>query len=440
MKFFDLIALIWSNLARRKGRVALTAIGVIIGTTAVVLLVSLGVGLQKNAESQLGGIGDLTRIVVYPGMSESSGPMVAVEVGPGGMPSPSAPLNDAALASIAALPGVTAVIPQDYFQGGATIQIGRLEGGGGILGAGTEDLATLGVTAEQGTTDLLRGTIIVGSQVANNFYDPRLRPGQEPPAPPDLYDQSLTIVLQKWTEDGTVVTKKVRARVAGVLAEARDEPDWSIYMPLSEVEGYNAWSTGQRIDRTKTGYNTVVVKVDDVDNVLDVTDQITALGFQAYTPQSFVQGISGFYMVLQMVFGAMGAIALLVAAIGIANTMTMAILERTREIGLMKAVGASNRDVLAIFLGEAAGIGFIGGLGGIVISWGLGQVLNVIVLGYLAGQAAQTGAPPPTGAIATPLWLPSAALLFATLMGLVSGLYPALSAATLAPVAALKYE
>jgi putative ABC transport system permease protein len=419
--------------------VALTAIGVIIGTTAVVLLVSLGVGLQKNAESQLGGIGDLTRIVVYPGFTEGGGPVV-IDAAGGGAPEQTAPLNDAALASIAALPGVTAVIPQDYFQAGATMKIGRLEGGGSILGAGTDDLAALGVTAEQGTTQLLRGTVIVGSAVANNFYDPRLRPGQEPPAPPNLYDQTLNIELMKWLEDGTVVTKKVRARVAGVLAEMRDEPDWSIYMPLSEVEGYNTWALGQRIDRNKTGYNTVIVKVNSVDEVLDVTEQITALGFQAYTPQSFVQGISGFYMILQIVFGAMGAIALLVAAIGIANTMTMAILERTREIGLMKAVGASNRDVLAIFLGEAAGIGFIGGLGGIVISWGLGQVLNVIVLGYLAGQAAQTGAPPPTGAIATPLWLPTAALLFATLMGLVSGLYPALSAATLAPVAALKYE
>jgi putative ABC transport system permease protein len=439
MKFFDLLALIIGNLARRKGRVALTAIGVIIGTTAVVLLVSLGVGLQQNAESQLGGIGDLTRIVVYPGFSEGGGGPVVIDAA-GGPPAQTAPLNDAALASIAALPGVTAVIPQDYFQAGATMKIGRLEGGGSILGAGTADLAALGVTAEQGTTELLRGTVIVGSAVANNFYDPRLRPGQEPPAPPNLYDQTLSIELMKWLEDGTVVTKKVRARVAGVLAEMRDEPDWSIYMPLSEVEGYNTWAMGQRINRDETGYNTVIVKVNSVDEVLDVTEQITALGFQAYTPQSFVQGISGFYMILQIVFGAMGAIALLVAAIGIANTMTMAILERTREIGLMKAVGASNRDVLAIFLGEAAGIGFLGGLGGIVISWGLGQVLNVIVLGYLAGQAAQTGAPPPSGAIATPLWLPTAALLFATLMGLVSGLYPALSAATLAPVAALKYE
>ena len=157
-----------------------------------------------------------------PGVAVESSGGVAIEVvGPGGMPEPAAPLNDAALASIAALPGVTAVIPQDYFQAGATIKLNRLEGGGSILGAGTEDLANLGVTAEQGTTELLPGTVIVGSQVAANFYDPRLRPGQEPPAPPDLYDQTLTIQLMKWMEDGTVVTKDVRARVVGVLVDGR---------------------------------------------------------------------------------------------------------------------------------------------------------------------------------------------------------------------------
>jgi len=172
MKLTDLIALIWSNLARRKGRVALTAIGVVIGTTAVVLLVSLGVGLQQNAQSQLGGIGDLTRITVYPGFSETGGAVVMDAQG-NGAPAQTAPLNEAALQAIAAIPGVTAVIPQDYFMGGATIKIGRLEGGGSIIGAGTEELSALGVTAAQGTTDLARGTIIVGSQVANNFYDPR---------------------------------------------------------------------------------------------------------------------------------------------------------------------------------------------------------------------------------------------------------------------------
>jgi putative ABC transport system permease protein len=136
----------------------------------------------------------------------------------------------------------------------------------------------------------------------------------------------------------------------------------------------------------------------------------------------------------------MGAIALLVAAIGIANTMTMAILERTREIGLMKAVGATNRHVLTVFLGEAAGIGFLGGLGGIIFGWGLGQIANVFVLAYLAGQSVQNGSPPPTAAVSTPAWLPLFSLVFATIIGLLSGLYPALSAATLSPIKALKYE
>ena len=188
------------------------------------------------------------------------------------------------------------------------------------------------------------------------------------------------------------------------------------------------------------GYNQVIVKVADAKQALDVADQIVTLGFQAFTMQSFVEGLNSFYMVLQVVFGGMGAIALLVAAIGIANTMTMSILERTREIGLMKAVGATNRDVLSIFLGEAAGIGFLGGLGGVVIGWLAGQALNVLAIVYLANQSTQQGGPPPSVAVYTPAWLPLFALAFATLIGMISGLYPALRAATMIPVQALKYE
>ncbi|MCZ2112991.1 MAG: ABC transporter permease [Anaerolineae bacterium] len=435
MKFIDLLTLIWSNLARRKGRVALTTIGVIIGTAAVVLLVSLGIGLQRNAESQLGGIGDLTRITVNPGFATEG-----MSVSGPGMPGASMPLNQMAIDSIAAIPGVVSVIPQDYFNGWPNIKFGKLEGGASMIGLGTNDLNQLGVTAAQGELTLARGTAIVGSEVAKSFYDPRQRPGQPPPDPPDLYDQMLNIDLVKWDDTGTEIRKKVRAHVVGVLEATQGEPDWSIYIPMADLDVYNAWVSGQRIDRDKNGYNALIVKVDDVSRVTDVADQIVALGYQAWSPQSFVEGITSFYVILQVVFGSMGAIALLVAAIGIANTMTMAILERTREIGLMKAVGANNRDVLAIFLGEAAGIGFLGGLGGVLISWALGQVLNVLVIAYMAGQAAQSGGMPMTSAVATPLWLPLSALVFATLMGLVSGLYPALNAATLAPMMALKYE
>jgi putative ABC transport system permease protein len=261
------------------------------------------------------------------------------------------------------------------------------------------------------------------------------------PVPPDLYDQTIQLVLIKWDPvDGTEIRKTVKLKIVGVLEETRGESDWSVYIPLDDLTKYNEWAMGRRINRNRDGYNQVTVKVENVDQVLGISEQITQLGYQAYTPQSFVEGINSFFLILQVIFGGVGAIALLVAAIGIANTMAMAILERTREIGLMKAIGATNRDVLSIFLGEAAGIGFVGGVGGVVLGWSAGQIINVLAVAYLAGQAAQQGSPPPTSAVTTPLWLPVFAIIFSTLIGLLSGLYPALRAATMVPVTALKYE
>lgn len=441
MGIFDLLSLIFENLNRRKARVALTAIGVVIGTAAVVLLVSLGVGLQQNAASQLGGIGDLTQIFVYPsfdgGLEGGGGGGGSI---PGGEKPIKTNISNSSLEELAGIPHVAAVVPQDYFQGNAVISYKRLEAYSQIIGVGSENLTNLGLKPQQGTLELQPGTILIGYTVPQNFYDPRLRPGQEPPPPPELMGETVVLTLIKFSADGLEVRKTVRLKVAGIIAESKAESDWAMYVSMKDIESWNSWTAGKPIDRNKTGYPTVLVRADSVENVLDVTDQITALGYQAFTPQSFVQGINGFYVVLQVIFGGVGAIALLVAAIGIANTMAMAILERTREIGLMKAVGATNQQVLTVFLGEAAGIGFIGGLGGVGIGWGLSQVLNVLAMAYLAGQAAETGGPPPTVAVSTPVWLPLFSLVFATFVGLLSGLYPALSAATLAPVKALKYE
>lgn len=442
MRLLDLLRLIVENLGRRKARVALTAIGVVIGTAAVVVLVSLAIGLQKNATRSLGGIGDLTQIQVMPNYGgEMAKPgMVVQRVGGASANANQKLITNESLTELAALPGVISVIPRDYIQGPTMLSYNKLEGGANIIGIGTKDLSLLGLTAKSGTLTLEKGTMIVGSMVANNFYDPKMRPGQQPPAPPDLQDQQLKLVLLKFSQDGIQSRKTITSRVIGVIAESKGEADYSIYMPMDDVSGYNEWLTGRRTNRRRDGYNQAIVKVDKVENVLGVTDQITALGYQAFTPQSFVQGINGFFVILQVIFGGVGAIALLVAAIGIANTMAMAILERTREIGLMKAVGATNRDVLSVFLGEAAGIGFVGGIGGVILGWGAGQVINVLAMAYLAGRAAQQGGAPPTVAVYTPAWLPIFALVFATLVGLVSGLYPALRAATLVPVSALKYE
>jgi putative ABC transport system permease protein len=203
MKIFDLVRLILGNLSRRKARVALTAIGVVIGTAAVVILVSLAIGLQKNANEQLYGIGDLTQIQVMPAyeMMEGGGGGMVVQVGGGkgtGQPQPARLLTNSALDELRAVPGVDSVIAREYLMTGVLIKYQKMEGGSGIIGIDAPDLASLRLEATEGGTELGRGTVVIGAMVANNFYDPRQRPGQEPPPPPQLYGQQIQLVISKY--------------------------------------------------------------------------------------------------------------------------------------------------------------------------------------------------------------------------------------------------
>ena len=432
MRFIDLVTLIIDNLKRRKGRVVLTAIGVIIGTAAVVTLVSLGAGLQKNATSQLWGINDLSSIEVYPGYPEMGGSRMVVEITEDDIKK----ITPETIAAFEALPGVERVIIKQYINAGMEIKLDKLTAWTNMMGVNLDDLAEMGLEAQSGVTELAKGTVIVGSAIKNNFFDPNQRPGDEPPEFPDLMGKTLKVDVIKWTEDGGETRKTYRLLVAGVLEETRGESDYTMYLNWDTVTQINEWVAGKRIDFNKEGYNNVTVKAASPDVVLDVTQQITDLGYMAYTPQEAVEGINSFFTIMQIIFGGVGAIALLVAAIGIENTMAMAILERTREIGIMKAIGATNNNILSIFLGEAAGIGFLGGVGGFILGWAICGIINILAGSYLTSQSGGGT----TIATSIPFWLPLFSIVFATLVGLISGLYPALSAATLVPVNALKYE
>ena len=439
MRFFDLITLIFTNLGRRKGRVALTAVGVVIGTAAVIILVSLAIGLQRSATSQLYGISDLTRIEVYPDYSEAAMDKIPMPEG-NGRAGQVQMITPKTIEDIKAIPGVKEVIARDYLNGSAVMKYGRLENWASVIGVSVDNLDVLDYTLKEGITELEHGTAVIGGWVAKNFYDPQMRPGQEPPEQPELLGENIRLVISKWTMDGMEVKKTVNLRIVGVLAETRSESDSFLFVRLDDITPWNEWINGRRINRNKDGFNNLVVKAYSADEVIDITEEINNLGYMAYASQSYVEGINSFFIVLQIVFGGVGAIALLVAAIGIANTMTMAILERTREIGLMKAIGASNRDVLSIFLGESAGIGLLGGLGGVLIGWLAGQMLNAVALNFLANQAAEGGAAVPSAVVVSPPWLLLFALAFSILVGLISGLYPSLRTAALVPVTALKYE
>jgi putative ABC transport system permease protein len=443
MRFLDLIRLIVDNLNRRKGRVLLTAIGVTIGTASVVILVSLGSGLQKVYTSQLWGIGSLSQVQVYPNYGDSMGGGVMIGGGGGGgggMASQMKMITPQTIRDITALEGVKDVITRDFVQVNAMVTLGKFETWGNLVGMGTNDLSMMDFKVQEGTLELESGTAIIGAPVLNGFYDPKARPGVDPGTPPNPIEVGLRLVLTKYATDGTEIKKTIPVRVVGIIAESRGESDYTIYMPIEDINKINEWGMGRRINRTKDGYQQLIVIASNASTALPISEKIKEMGYQAYTPQEYIQGINSFFMILQLVFGGVGAVALIVAAIGIANTMAMAILERTREIGLMKAVGATNRDVLSIFLGEAAGIGFIGGIVGVALGWGSCFVVNYLLVGYLSSQASANGTVPLTQVVATPIWLPILGLVFATLVGLISGLYPALRAATLLPVTALKYE
>ena len=435
MRFIDLISLILDNLGRRKGRVVLTAIGVVIGTAAVVTLVSLGAGLQKNATSSLWGISDLASIQVYPGFPQKLG-NVPVEIKEEDIKK----LTPDAIAAFEAIPGVERVIVFTQFQGGSEINYEGLQTWGNMTSVNVADLKDMGLEASQGVTTLEKNQMIIGSWIPRNFYNPKQRPDDPPLEPPELFGQSLKVKLQKYSNDGTMSQRTFNIEVVGVLKETKGESDGVIYVPESMMTQWNEWVTGKKIDRNKQGYDRVIVRAVRPEDTVGISEQINDMGFQAWTPQSTVEGINSFFTIMQLVFGGVGAIALLVAAIGIANTMTMAILERTREIGIMKAIGATNNNVLSIFLGEAAGIGFLGGIGGVALGWLICAIINVFSSSYLSSQGGgMMGGSQPI-ATAMPFWLPVFSIAFATVVGLLSGLYPALNAATMIPVNALKYE
>lgn len=432
----DLLGLVWSNLLRRKVRVAMTAVGVVIGTAAVIVLISLASGLQRSYAESLGSMGDLTEIRVSPPSVVSA--FGGTSMGRAGE---EAVLNDRTLDEFRKLPGVVAITPLEQLNGAGRLRLNRLEGHTQVVGIDATQVNNLGFKLASGTDRLGRWQALVGARVAEGFYNPRT--GRTVEEFPDLQGQALQLVLSRMGDDGRPVERIVRLRVTGVLKETGGQEGYTLYLSLNDVLELNGWFTGTRVNPSRDGYNQALVKVADPGYVLTVQQEILNQGFFAYSAQMMLQGFNQVFLIIQGIFGGIGAIALIVAAFGIANTMLMAIYERTREIGLMKAVGATNRDVMSVFLTEAGGIGLLGGIGGVLLGVGGGVLIDLVAGTLLTAQAVQSGADPTDlniSIIHTPIWLPLFALSFSTLVGVVSGVYPAVRAASLDPIAALKYE
>jgi putative ABC transport system permease protein len=185
----------------------------------------------------------------------------------------------------------------------------------------------------------------------------------------------------------------------------------------------------------RRAYGTVTVKVKQAKFTQDVEDRIRKLGFSAISVNDALRGAKNAFIILDIFLTLIGSIALAVSSLGIVNTMVMSILERTREIGIMKAVGASDSHIRRIFLIEASVIGVLGGAVGVAIGWTVGRVINFGVNIYIRTQGGTPGT-----FFFLPLWLIASAIGFSIVVSLIAGSYPASRAAQLDPIQALRHD
>jgi len=439
----DIISLCWGNLMRRKTRTVLAVIGVIVGICAIVVMVSIGFGLSESFEAMLGSWGNLHTIQVnnYNSGRSSNGQTYT--------------LDDNMVATFEKINGVTGASPVvSLYQ---TIGIGHMVTSAQIYGIKPEMMEVMDLNIQEGR--LLNSSdkyqMVFGRDVASWFYNPRQQQGNNwnnSEATVDVISKDV-ILTNDWNygtnnegdgEGDGMHFEYIECEGVGLLSNESDESAYRVYMSLDgvlELQEIFAKANGEKVT-TKNGkktYEQVLIYVDDTEKVADISKYIKeTYGFYTYSLNDELENLNNMARIIELVLGGIGAVSLLVAAIGIANTMIMSVYERTREIGVMKVIGASLKDIGRMFLIEAGMIGFIGGVIGLVLSFGLSLLMNTLLLPVMGGLLGYSG----EGMVASviPWWLALAALAFTTFVGIASGYYPARRAMKLSALEGLRND
>ena len=421
MKLRDLLKTAFGNLTRHKARTALTTIGVVVGILTIVTMVSLGVGVQREMGEAFGSVG-LETLSLYPVTEDAGG------FDPFGQPQRTKLLTPELVAQLQARDDVVEVIPFLRMPNSVRVNL-RLEGDevqarpwGPRPSSVPEPFETPPQTLV-GLEDppLGGGGVIVSDGLLREL-------GYEQDDLASLVGQEVDLVLyaprgesQAFSLTLAGITERQRATVA--LAN----PDRLVMLQ---------WWFNDPDYLANRGYDEVFVRAASLNDAVQIVDWLDALGYEVKSLQMMLDMANRGMIIVQTMLGSVGALALLVASIGIANTMIMAVYERTREIGILKAVGAAPGQIRALFVVEASLIGLLGGVVGTILGWLLGKGLNVLILEILRWQEVQVQGT----FFVVSWWLVLAALAFATLVGLLAGLYPAARAARLPPLDALRYE
>jgi putative ABC transport system permease protein len=474
MKTYDLTELALRNLRESSLRNSLTTVGISVGVASLVAMLSLGIGLQKLATRHLAKSGLFDTVVVMSrrdlrGFSREDERSSASAAG-------SRTLDESARQEIERLPNVLEAYPDVRFITELRYQDKpQLTMVSGIPDSARSNDAFSGIQGSFFSSENAPEAILQKSFAAE-LLDKASKPGQEDAIPvaelaKPLLGQELTmryaerIATPSTAEDSatanghsgaptandassdtaySVVSREQKLKIVGVSDldpdSMRGAARARVFLPLKLAQDLHVMQPSDLRDNMRgfnkqPSYSTISVRVKNPKQVETVEQAIKKLGFNTFSILDATRSLRQFFAVLDLFLGIFGSLALAVASIGIVNTLVMAILERRREIGIMKAIGASDGDVKKLFFAEAGAMGVLGGIVGVMLGWAIGHVINLGTNIYLKRQAL-----PPESFWSVPWWLVVAAIVFAFIVSLVSGLYPAARAARLEPVQALRYE
>ena len=461
MKVLDLLRLSTSSLFKRKMRTILTVLGVTIGVASIVVMVSLGLGLSRSLTEEMSSYGSLTSVTV----EDSSNTYFWYGDDDSNNTDEVKHLDDDAIAELMALPNVEQVVPMLRMD--VMMKSGGYEGNYITLyGVPDGYLESQGAELAQGTFPVGGNgqmQVLYGNQVLCQIYNPKTYSGywyDGVMADVDLMNDTIFFILDQeayWdfqygagSEEGVApkMPKKHIFETSGILAGGpNDYNSYSnnIYCNIDDLKALIKKEFKNRTipnqPTTPTGkpykeiyYNMLYVYTDSMDHVQELQTTINGMGYSARSDAEWIQQEQKTMGYIQLVLGGIGAVSLLVAAIGITNTMMMSIYERTKEIGIMKVLGCDMRNIQGMFLVEAGCIGFIGGVIGLIISYILSAVVNMLAnsMGGEMGLSSNISYIPP--------WLALLSLVFAILVGMVAGFFPSLRAMKLSPLAAIRNE
>ena len=461
MKFPDLLIMSMNNLRRRKLRTVLTVLGVIIGTAAIVVMVSLGIGLNEMTMEQIASWGSLTTIEVY--SQSSGGGMQMMGAAMSSQNSESEPnyITDKVIDNFKRIPHVTGVSPVLNMnvvmrQGAYISTYVQLKG---VSQSYLEQLELAeGRLPQPGELGLVFGNGVIrdftNAKTGKGYWDTGEMPDVDPMGKPMFVIFDMDAYYQSQgsgsSSDVTPVKppKKYMIETTGMLAGGENGYSNYSWYVFTDIDGLKAqlkkvFKKGTPIPGQPTNkkgkplnelvYNSAEVFVDDMENVTQVQEQLAAMGYQVNSQMDFLESSRQQSNMVQAVLGGIGAVSLFVAAIGIANTMMMSIYERTKEIGVMKVLGCDMGNIRNMFLIESGFIGFMGGTIGVALSYGVSAIVNRFVnMSQSMGLSGDLSRIPP--------WLSMAAIGFAVFVGMAAGFMPAVRAMKLSPLAAIRNE